>query len=137
MADDALRGEMLKAEVESGLSALKGSQVINGGASAALLAVLAEGLKSPGTPLSASLSMLSIGWLCFTFGLLSATAGMASRYLAQARFTAAHDANGREHTSLFNIGQRWRVTAVTAAVVSLLAFAAGGALVFAAILLRP
>jgi hypothetical protein len=68
--------------------------VINGGASAALLAVLAEGLKSPAPQLGGSLSLLSIGWLCFMFGLLSATAGMAFRYFAQAPFTAAHDSTG-------------------------------------------
>jgi hypothetical protein len=137
MADDALRGEMLKAEVESGLSALKGSQVINGGASAALLAVLAEGLKSPAMQTGGSMTLLSVGWLCFMFGLLSATAGMASRYLSQAPFTAAHDSpTGAERTRLYNVGQRWRITAIAAAAVSLLAFAAGGAFVFAAVMLR-
>lgn len=77
--------EMFKAVIEAGQTALKSSIVINGGAAAALLALLAEGLKANGAGQWGSLlSPLGAAWLMFMLGLGCAGSATAFRYLSQA-----------------------------------------------------
>lgn len=77
--------EMFKAVIEAGQTTLKSSIVINGGAAAAILALLAEGLKANGeNTWQALLSPLGYAWLIFMIGLGSAGSATAARYVSQA-----------------------------------------------------
>ena len=86
-ASSAWGMEMFKAVIEAGQTALKSSIAINGGAAAALLALLAESLKTNGgSGMGALLSPLGYAWFCFMLGLGSAGAATAVRYLSQALY---------------------------------------------------
>lgn len=126
--------KMLEAEVESGLSAIKGAQIINGGGAAALLAVMAEALKTPDSALAAKAAMLANGWICFMVGLFLSLVALACRYFAQAKFTAAYPLSGLEGDELHKIGQKFRVGAIGTAIVSALVFLGGSIVVYCAML---
>lgn len=82
--------EMFKAVSEAGMTALKSSIVINGGAAATLLALLADGLKANGTGhWGPMLSPLGWAWISFMCGLGLAGAATGTRYLSQALYAGA------------------------------------------------
>jgi hypothetical protein len=95
--------EMFKAVIEAGQTALKSSIVINGGAAAALIALMSEGLKANGISNTGSLlSSLGYGWLFFMFGLGCAGTATAARYLSQAFYAEA------QRGTKSSIASKWR-----------------------------
>lgn len=82
--------EMFKAVIEAGMTALKSSIVINGGAAAALLALLADGLKANGSEhWGVMLTPLGWAWMCFMCGLGLAGTATGTRYISQALYAEA------------------------------------------------
>lgn len=127
----AVLDEMVKAEIEAGLSAIKASQIVNGGAAAALLAVLAEGMKQPQSQLAALTPALSFGWFCFMMGLLATIAAHAARYFSQALFTTAvQESAAPRQRQLNRFGALCRAVAIATALMSIAAFFVGSFVVY-------
>jgi len=113
-ASSATSIEMFKAVIEAGQTALKSSIVVNGGAAAALLALLAEGLKSNGVgQWSSLLSPLGTAWLMFMLGLGSAGSATAFRYLSQALYSNALILGERTDGKWYRFGNWVRNIAAT------------------------
>lgn len=124
--------EMFKAVIESGQTAIKSALLINGGAATALLAVMAEAFKSPGSELRALAPALGWAWLLFVVGLGFAGSSSGARYLSQhfygqAEFDSA--AKSPMHTAAADV---WRRVAVTLALGSFALFFVGAGLAFSA-----
>ena len=124
--------EMFKAVIEAGQTALKSSIVINGGAAAALIALMSEGLKANGiSNMGSLLSPLGYAWLCFMLGLGCAGSATAARYLSQA-FYAERLRNTESATASKwrRFGNWARNTAVVLAIASFALFFAGAMKIF-------
>jgi hypothetical protein len=124
--------EMFKAVIEAGQTALKSSIVINGGAAAALLAVLAEALKAEQpNALGALLSPLGWAWLSFMSGLGLAGFCTAIRYLSQASYAEAMRlGQGPDDGNKYRAGTIFKNIAVGLCILSYVLFLSGVAIVF-------
>lgn len=130
-ASSATSIEMFKAVIEAGQTALKSSIVINGGAAAALLALLAEGLKSNGAgQWGALLSPLGTAWLMFMLGLGCAGIATAFRYLSQALYSNALSLGERTDGKWYRFGSLVRNIAATLGFLSYGLFFAGAVRIF-------
>lgn len=130
--DTAHSVEMFKAVLESGQTALKSATIINGGAAAALLALLAEALKGgPSSATAGFLSTLGLGWFSFMLGLGSAGLATASRYVSQALYSESLRRRETTPDSQFRrYGGIGRNAAIFFGVASFATFFIGSALVF-------
>ncbi len=104
-ADTAHSIEMFKAVLEAGQTALKTAIVINGGAAAALLATLADVIRSQSP--NQLLAPLGQSWLLFMIGLGSAGVATAFRYLSQATYAASMYAEVEAKKSKYYRGGDW------------------------------
>ena len=130
-ASSASSIEMFKAVIEAGQTALKSSIVINGGAAAALLALLSESLKLNGAgQLSSLLSPLGAAWLTFMLGLGCAGILTAFRYLSQALYSNALTRGERNDGRWYKFGGWGRNIAATLGFLSYGFFVAGAVKVF-------
>ena len=136
-ASSATSVEMFKAVIESGQTALKSSIVINGGAAAALLALLAEGLKSNGAgQWGALLSPLGTAWLMFMLGLGCAGIATAFRYLSQALYSNSLSLGEHTDGKWYRFGNLVRNIAATLGFLSYGLFFAGAVKIFFVMQLR-
>ena len=135
-ASSASRLEMFKAVIESGQTALKASTVINGGAAAALLALLAEALKSAsGSTSGPLLSSLGCAWFTFMMGLACAGLAAAARYASQALYMEESRITEAENSKRFKrFGNGIRNLAIALGLISFLCFIGGSVLVLVVML---
>jgi hypothetical protein len=127
----AMTLEMFKSVVEAGQTALKSSIVINGGAAAALLALLAESLKAGGQgSIGALLSPLGFAWLYYMLGLGCAGTSTAIRYLAQALYTQATYLKESMDGKWYHWGNQAKYFAVALGFASFALFFAGSIQIF-------
>lgn len=101
--------EMLKAVLEAGKSALHALLIINGGAVVALLGVLSNLVGKAGGPDFAI--ALALPLLLFGIGVLAGATGFAFRYFSQACYSESDDDNDEYE----NWGDRFRYSAIAAA----------------------
>ena len=116
--------EMFKSVIEAGQTALKSAIVINGGAAAAMLALLAEALKS-GTG-GQILSPLGYAWLSFMIGLGLTGLATAVRYVSQACYAEVTRQEHIPKQKRFNkLGDALRNIALILGIVSFILFFLG------------
>lgn len=127
--------EMFKAVIEAGMTALKSSIVINGGAAATLLALLADGLKANGSGhWGLMLTPLGWAWMCFMCGLGLAGTATGARYLSQAFYAEAFHLKESRADKFYKLGNWGRNIAAALAVGSYVLFFVGAYKIFAVIL---
>jgi hypothetical protein len=127
--------EMFKAVIEAGQTALKSSIVINGGAAAALIALMSEGLKANGAShLGSVLSPLGYAWLFFMLGLGCAGTATAARYLSQDFYAKQLGSTESSTASKWHRrGNAFQYVAIGLGVASFVLFFSGAIKIFIAI----
>lgn len=131
--------EMFKAVIEAGQTAVKSATIINGGAAAALLALLAEALKA-GPTSTAGTFLSPLGWAWFTFmaGLGLAGAATAARYVSQALYAHSLRSSDQPIKHKFNrFGDAGRNTAIAFGLSSYLCFFGGSVAVLKVMVAPP
>lgn len=127
--------EMFKAVIEAGMTALKSSIVINGGAAATLLALLADGLKANGSGhWGLMLTPLGWAWMCFMCGLGLAGVATGTRYLSQALYAEAFHRKESRADKFYKLGNGFRNGSAALGMGSYLLFFIGAFKIFLVIL---
>ncbi|MDP1684315.1 hypothetical protein [Hydrogenophaga sp.] len=127
--------EMFKAVIEAGMTALKSSIVINGGAAATLLALLADGLRANGSGhLGLMLTPLGWAWMCFMCGLGCAGTATGTRYISQALYAEAFHLKESRSDAFFRRGNWARNTSAFLGFCSFLLFFIGSGLIFSVLI---
>ena len=123
--------EMFKAVIEAGMTALKSSIVINGGAAATLLALLADGLKSNGSGhWGLMLTPLGWAWMCFMCGLGFAGTATGTRYISQAFYAEAFHLKEPRADTFYKRGNWVRNISAALGVGSYVLFFVGAGIIF-------
>ena len=123
------QNEMFKAVIEAGLTALKSAILVNGGAAAALLAFCGS-ILTRRPEFSKSVQMDSVGYAMFIFVVGAGAASIATgfRYLSQFLYARAlEDEIAKTRSKKARIGGNlFNFFAISAGIVSFLAFFYGG-----------